>query len=132
MNFNPQMFNLNPFMNPFDPSQKEGMPLPMVGPPGMKKNYKSEDCINIIFEEGTAVNKYLGIPRIIIKCSMKDKISTLIEKYKEKTGDPVTAKIFMFGNNQLIPDLTVEQSKLYMNCIVKVISIIEENHWSNI
>ena len=63
---------------------------------------------------------------------MNDKINTLIMKYREKTGDFFTPKIFVFENNQLNPFLTIEQSKLYMNCKVKVISQEDGNHWSNI
>ena len=112
------------------PMMMKNYPLPLVG--GKKKNYDNEGDINIIFEEGCDAPGNLPIPQIIMKCSLNDTINTLIMKYREKTGDFFTPKIFMFENNQLNPFLTIEQSKLYMNCKVMVISQEDGNHWSNI
>ena len=117
-----QMLQFNDPMKPY--------PYPLVGPFGKKKNYDNEGEINIIFEEGNEGNSNLPIPQIIIKCSLKDTISTLIRKYGEKTGDIFTPKIFIFENNHLKPFLTLEESNLYMNCKVKVIRKEDENHWS--
>ena len=118
---------INPLISHFNINSQEKNPYlyPLVGPPGMKKIYDNERYIDIIFED----NKHSFAPQIIIKCSIKDKISTLIEKYKEKVPDNITKKIFAFGNNPLNLDMTVEQSKLYMNCVVKVINVEEGYHW---
>ena len=122
---------INPLISHFNINSQEKNPYlyPLAGPPGMKKIYDNERYIDIIFEEHNAVNKHLFAPQIIIKCSIKDKISTLIEKYKEKVPGNITKKMFAFGNNPLNFDMTVEQSKLYMNCVVKVINVEEEYHW---
>ena len=124
MNDRINILNMNQFNSQM---MMENYPLPLVG--GKKKNYDNEGDISIIFEEGCDAPGNLPIPQIIIKCSIKDKISTLIEKYKEKVPDNITKKIFVFGNNPLNLDMTVEQSKLYMNCVVKVINVEEGYHW---
>ena len=56
-----------------------------AGPPRKVKQYFNETNIDIIFEEEVVDFKQeeQNTP-IIIKCSLNDKISLLIEKYKEK------------------------------------------------
>ena len=95
-------------------------------PPKKEKKYTNESNIDVIFEE---VDSKLGEQNtpIIITFSLNDKISFLIEKYKEKKGNLSNDKKFMFENEELILDLTVEKSKLYNNCKIKVINLLNDN-----
>ena len=52
-------------------------------PPKNRKKYTNESNIDVIFEEVDFKQGNENTP-IIIKCSLNDKISLLIEKYKEK------------------------------------------------
>ena len=87
--------------------------------------YNNDSNIFIIFEEIDF--KYNGQnKRIIIKCSLNDKISLIIEKYKEKMGGSFQDKKFFFLNKELIPDLTVGQTNLVNNSIINVCNSSEE------
>ena len=87
--------------------------------------YNNDSNIFIIFEEIDF--KYNGQnKRIIIKCSLNDKISLIIEKYKEKMGGSFQDKKFFFLNKELIPDLTVGQTNIVNNSIINVCNSSEE------
>ena len=93
-----------------------------AGPPKGYNRYLNESKIKIIFEEVECKNNE-QIKPIIIECSLKDKISTIIEKYKEKSNYLFQDRKFIFENEELVPDMTVENAKLKNNCIIKVINI---------
>ena len=93
-----------------------------AGPPKGYNRYLNESKIKIIFEEVECKNNE-QIKPIIIECSLKDKISTIIEKYKEKSNYLFQDRKFLFENEELVPDMTVENAKLKNNCIIKVINI---------
>ena len=95
-------------------------------PPKNRKKYTNESNIDVIFEEVDFKQGNENTP-IIIKCSLNDKISLLIEKYKEKNGNSTNYKKFMFENNELISDVTVEKTKLYNNCKIQVINLLNDN-----
>ena len=94
-------------------------------PPKKEKKYINESTIYIVFEEVDLNYSEQNTP-IVIKCSLKDTIASLIEKYKEKKGNSLEDSKFIFGNKELIPDLTVEKTKLYNGCKIKVISSSED------
>ena len=93
-----------------------------AGPPKERNKYLNDTKIKIIFEEVECKN-IEQIKPIIIECSLKDKISTIIEKYKEKSNYLFQDRKFLFENEELVPDMTVENAKLKNNCIIKVLNI---------
>ena len=86
----------------------------LAGPPSSKKN----NC------EGTFPICFRNIDSTMVRmsCSLNDKISDIIERYKHRINYKGNAKIFFLFNNQfLYPDETVSQYKLYPNCSIEVI-----------
>ena len=75
--------------------------------------------VEVIFEDNSS-NKNEYKASIIIECSLDDKVSSLFEKYQNKTGNNYNKKIFAFENFELLPDLTIEEASLYTGCTIKV------------
>ena len=64
--------------------------------------------INVYFKAGA--NGENG--SIMIQCSLNDKISDLIQKYRSKSLEDVTLKKFIFNAKALVPTLTVAEAGL--------------------
>jgi hypothetical protein len=64
--------------------------------------------INVYFKAGA--NGENG--SIMIQCSLNDKISDLIQKYKNKSLEDVSLKKFIFNAKALVPSLTVAEAGL--------------------
>ena len=64
--------------------------------------------INVYFKAGA--NGENG--SIMIQCSLNDKISDLIQKYRSKSLEDVTLKKFIFNAKALVPSLTVAEAGL--------------------
>ena len=64
--------------------------------------------INVYFKAGA--NGENG--SIMIQCSLNDKISDLIQKYKNKSLEDVSLKKFIFNAKALVPTLTVAEAGL--------------------
>ena len=84
--------------------------------------YQNDSNIRITFEENKIELNNEIIQFITIECSLKDKISKLIEKYYQKIGNNSQKKLFFYENNELPFDLTVEEAHLYDCCKIKVIN----------
>ena len=84
--------------------------------------YQNDSNIRITFEENKIELNNEIIQFITIECSLKDKISLLIEKYYQKIGNNSQKKLFFYENNELPFDLTVEEAHLYDCCKIKVIN----------
>ena len=85
--------------------------------------YNNITNIKVIFEENNSeINNEINQTPIVIECSLKDKISQLIEKYYEKIGNNSHNKKFFYENNELSPDLTLEDEYLYHGCKIKVVN----------
>jgi hypothetical protein len=84
--------------------------------------YQNDSNIRITFEENKIELNNEIIQFITIECSLKDKISILIEKYYQKIGNNSQKKLFFYENNELPFDLTVEEAHLYDCCKIKVIN----------
>ena len=85
--------------------------------------YNNITNIKVIFEENNSeINNEINQTPIVIECSLKDKISQLIEKYYEKTGNNSHNKKFFYENNELSPDSTLEDEYLYDGCKIKVVN----------
>ena len=85
--------------------------------------YNNITNIKVIIEENNSeINNENNQTPIVIEYSLKDKISQLIEKYDEKTGNNSHNKKFFFGNKELSSDLTLEEEHLYDGCKIKVVN----------
>ena len=82
-------------------------------------NYNQNDInvINIIFR-----NTELKTNNAIkIKCNQNEKVSEIIRKYRERTGDREPKEKFIFNAKELNDQLTVGQSQLYDGSIIFVV-----------
>ena len=85
--------------------------------------YNNITNIKVIIEENNSeINNENNQTPIVIEYSLKDKISQLIEKYYEKIGNNSHNKKFFYENNELSPDLTLEQSLLFDGCKIKIVN----------
>ena len=122
-----QMMNQN-IITPLNFSFNQGMMGNMMCNAGpllskSKSGYNNITNIKVIFEENNSeINNEINQTPIVIECSLKDKISQLIEKYYEKIGNNSHNKKFLFCNFELSPDLTLEKSLLFDGCKIKVVN----------
>ena len=122
--------SMNPGMNPFGINNIPGMNMPKIMNPMMGMNPYPIPCcgmftpvnmpnnvlppqqnnqfINVYFR---AVNKGEN-NSIMILCSLNDKISDLIEKYRTKSLEDISEKKFIFNAKALNPSLTVAECGL--------------------
>ena len=82
-------------------------------------NLQNTDNLNIIFK---VTGKGQNALPINIPINSNEKVSTLIEKYRSKTGDLENTKVFIFNAKELRPNLTCKNSGLYNNSTVFVIN----------
>ena len=95
--------------------------LQLVGPANSKKQYNCENKL---------VLSLLGdkLPQAHIVCSLDEKISDIIEKYKQTVNYSGKNNIILFDGNQVLnPDLIIANTKLYNNCSIRVIELDEQN-----
>lgn len=81
---------------------------------------QNESHLSIIFR--VSGNDPNVLP-ITIQCIASEKVSTLIQRYKIKSGDKIENKKFIYNAKELNPALTLKESKLTNNAIVHVIDI---------
>ena len=120
LNNNIQKYPRNSPGNKENINKKESKKPFIFGNKGkIKKKYEGESEINIIFRNES--EEISNVPEVVIRCSLNDKISTLIIKYKRSIDNYFSKnKLFIFNNKELLPNKTLEDSKLYMNCVIKV------------
>ena len=108
----------NNHKNPINKENKKEKKRPFIigGPRKNKKLYEGEDEIDVRFKH---IRGEDNIRETVISCNLKDKISTLIENYRMDIDDDIP-KLFMFNNEPLDPEKTVEESKLAMDSIIEV------------
>ena len=85
-----------------------------IGP--ISDNNSDNNIINVIFLNGKLDNK------ISIQINSSEKVSTLIQKYRLKSGDSDIKKKFIYMAKALIPSLICKQAGLVNNAIVHVIN----------
>ena len=78
----------------------------------------SRPIINLIFENNNSHKK------VNIHCSLDVKISNVIDKYKNQSGDYSSSNVFLFNANTLNPELSVFESGLKDMSIILVINNI--------
>ena len=74
--------------------------------------------INILFN-----NNLESIPLNIIQCTLSDKVSDIIQKYRNKTLDKETTNIFHYNGKALDLNMTADEAGLYNHAIINVINI---------
>ena len=63
-----------------------------------------------------------GLPKNVrIKCRMKDKVSDVIERYRNEANDRSQTKKFIFNAIGLNPNQTVEEARLSNNSVIVVV-----------
>ena len=81
-------------------------------------NYNQNDnVINVIFRNTDLKTNNATK----IKCNQNEKVSEIIRKYRERTGDREPKEKFIFNAKELNAQLTVGQSQLYDGSIIFVV-----------
>ena len=98
-------------INPMSHSMNQ--PMEFIYGPNIKENderkrYNSEK-IDIIFK---FVQKHCGEENPTVQCLLSEKVSELIQKYRNKTGDFDFSKRFIYNGKKLNEDLTVAEAGL--------------------
>ena len=61
---------------------------------------------------------------IIVQCMPDEKVSAIIDKYRNKSGDPDPTKKFIFNTKNLAPGLSVAEAGIANNANIFVVSTI--------
>lgn len=89
----------------------------LAGPPILKKDYFCDKNFQIVLKDDNEPNNI-----VILDCSVKDKISKIIERYKQRMNYPANMNIILAYENQILePNLIIEEANLYPSCTLKVI-----------
>ena len=84
---------------------------------------KNENKFNTNFELSLQFKQnWEHKPPIIIKCNFKDKVSDIIEKYRNKANDYNENRKFIFSAKNLEPSYSVAEAGLIDHSIIYVIS----------
>ena len=79
---------------------------------------QSKEHLNIIFRVSGKGAEALPLT---IQCLSTEKVGTLIQRYKTKSGDDINKKKFIYNAKALNPLHTVEKANLTNNAIIHVI-----------
>ena len=107
-----QMMNPNLMMNPNQtmlPNQKF-----------FESQSNENEYINVTFRTNSDKGKN---SQITIQCSINEKVSDLIEKYRNETGDRDNSKKFIYDARALNPSLTLLEAGMQNNSNVFVVVI---------
>ena len=63
-----------------------------------------------------------GSYRVMVQCNPEDKVSSLIEKYRIKSGDKDPNKKFIFNAKSLNESLTIIEAKIMHNACIFVVT----------
>ena len=85
----------------------------------MEQN-QTDNYFNVIFRVS---GKGMDAPPITIQCQANEKISSIINKYRTKSGDAEQKKKFIFNAKVLNPTLTAAESGLANNSTIHVINL---------
>ena len=78
----------------------------------------SDNFINIKFRK----NEMGGDREIVVQCTLNDRVSDIIEKYRSKSGDPDQTKKFIFNAKALNPTLTASEAGLSNQATIFVVT----------
>ena len=76
--------------------------------------------ISIIFK-ASATNGPTGLP-ITVQCTQDEKVSSAIDKYRNKSGDKDNTKKFIFNAKSLNPTLTLAEAGITNNANIFVVA----------
>ena len=79
----------------------------MMHPPALEELQRK---VEVIFHQGNHAGN--DVPQFLIKCSLNDRVSSMIEKYRNLSGDRDPYKTFIFHTRKLIPILTLAESEI--------------------
>ena len=112
---------------PINPSQMRMNVINKFNPT-VKQNFIPNQIKQIIPRQNGIINIYFtkntSYAPILIQCLFDDKISTVIERYRNKTNDRDETLKFIFNSKSLNPTLTCAESGIMDNSVINVISTI--------
>ena len=128
-NMNSMMNNMNPMMNNMNMMNQGTM---MNAAINMQNNNNMANMGNMNSQPPQTNNQYINVyfragaqgenGHIMIQCTMNDKVSQLIERYKTKSQEDVSKKKFIFNAKALNPSLTVSEAGLQEGANIFVVN----------
>ena len=130
-NMNSMMNNMNPMMNNMNMMNQGTMMNAAMNMQNNNNNnmanmsnmnsqppQNNSQYINVYFRAGAQGEN----GHIMIQCTMNDKVSDLIERYKTKSQEDVSKKKFIFNAKALNPSLTVSEAGLQEGANIFVVN----------
>ena len=122
-NMNPMMNNMNmmnqgTMMNAAMNMQNNNNNMANMGNMNSQPPQNNSQYINVYFRAGAQGEN----GHIMIQCTMNDKVSDLIERYKTKSQEDVSKKKFIFNAKALNPSLTVSEAGLQEGANIFVVN----------
>ena len=105
---NAQFFNMNQPMNQQNMQNNNN---------NQNNQQNSQDYLTVRFIKFDGKNV-----EISIQCLYSDKVSEVINKYRQKSGDNDMTERFVYNTKNLVPELTVAEQGLINSAVIKVIS----------
>ena len=133
-NMNPMMNNMNNMnmMNPMNNMNMMNQGTMMNAAINMQNNNNMANMGNMNSQPPQTNNQYINVyfragaqgenGHIMIQCTMNDKVSQLIERYKTKSQEDVSKKKFIFNAKALNPSLTVSEAGLQEGANIFVVN----------
>ena len=81
---------------------------------------QADNYFSVIFRVS---GKGVDAPPITIQCQANEKVSSIISRYRNKSGDTEVKKKFIFNAKVLNPNLTASESGLANNSTIHVINL---------
>ena len=131
---NPMMNNMNNMnmMNPMNNMNMMNQGTMMNAAINMQNNNNMANMGNMNSQPPQTNNQYINVyfragaqgenGHIMIQCTMNDKVSQLIERYKTKSQEDVSKKKFIFNAKALNPSLTVSEAGLQEGANIFVVN----------
>ena len=123
MNNNNNNNLFNPMPNPIinDQMQQQMMQQQILQQQMMQQQMEMQNqYIRVIFRQNGENSK--NIPPITIQCKLGDSVSSMIEKYRNASGDKDPYRKFIYNAKSLDPFLTLSSSRISDNSNIFVVS----------
>ena len=121
MQMNPmnQMMQQANMMQQFNAQQQQQMNNMQQQMQGILNNPSQQQGITVIFR---ASGNNPGTPAVNVQCMEEDKVSSVIEKYRTKSGDNDPSKKFVFNAKSLNVTLTCAEAGISNNANIFVVA----------
>ena len=89
------------------------------------QNNNNSNSINVKFRAGGLQRQTQqdgSDPGIVIQCTLDEKLSVIVDRYKNKSGDDITDKKFVYNAKNLNLTLTAAEAGLINNSIIFVLN----------